>query len=239
MALSSARSTRPAPPSPRQPRSEKSSKNSAAATERWQSQQYRQEWTSSTTSACSSPSASSRAQLIDTQPKAGHEKIPQRPGSHPRRQFPPHRRLRRLLYRDGRLDRAASRIKEILYPLNPSKPRTQPSPIDSPSHMKLESSSPNRRRPAASSWTTFANLRLADGQLDRAHRELLDLNQTGRAGPRKLNDERKALMRREKTRRPRPAIAASASVRASKTVYHFMKLYREAVKRYSCLEDAR
>ena len=107
------------------------------------------------------------------------------------------------LYRDGRLDRARiTAIKEILYPPPPPEiPATQPitDQLAAPT-MKLEELlARTAGRPAAEQLDYIRkSFDSQMAQLDRAHRELLDLNQQVEQARAKLNEERKALDDKEK-----------------------------------------
>src|SRR5436190_13689765 len=107
------------------------------------------------------------------------------------------------LYRDGRLDRARiTAIKEILFPPPPPEaPATQPvtDQLAQPT-MKLEELlAKTAGRPAAEQLEYIRkSFDSQMAQLDRAHRELLDLNQQVEQARGKLNEERKALDDKEK-----------------------------------------
>jgi hypothetical protein len=107
------------------------------------------------------------------------------------------------LYRDGRLDRARiAAIKEILYPPPPVEaPATQPvtDQLAQPT-MKLEELlAKTAGRPAAEQLDYIRkSFDSQMAQLDRAHRELLDLNQQVEKARGRLNEERKALDEKEK-----------------------------------------
>ncbi|HEV8377224.1 MAG TPA: hypothetical protein VGP99_00115 [Tepidisphaeraceae bacterium] len=107
------------------------------------------------------------------------------------------------LYRDGRLDRARiTAIKEILYPPPPPEaPTTQPvtDQLAEPT-MKLEELlAKTAGRPAAEQLDYIRkSFDSQMAQLDRAHRELLDLNQQVEQARAKLNEERKVLDDKEK-----------------------------------------
>lgn len=107
------------------------------------------------------------------------------------------------LYRDGRLDRARiTAIKEILYPPPPPEiPATQPvtDQLAQPT-MKLEELlAKTAGRPAAEQLDYIRkSFDSQMAQLDRAHRELLGLNQQIDQARGKLNEERKALDEKEK-----------------------------------------
>jgi len=108
-----------------------------------------------------------------------------------------------FLYRDGRLDRARiTAIKEILYPPPPPEvPATQPvtDQLAEPT-MKLEELlARTAGRPAAEQLDYIRkSFDSQMAQLDRAHRELLGLNQQVEQARAKLNEERKALDEKEK-----------------------------------------
>ena len=107
------------------------------------------------------------------------------------------------LYRDGRLDRGrVSAIKQILYPPPPIEaPATQPvtDQLAQPT-MKLEELlARTAGRPAAEQLDYIRkSFDSQMAQLDRAHRELIDLNQQVERARGKLNEERKALDEKEK-----------------------------------------
>jgi BMFP domain-containing protein YqiC len=107
------------------------------------------------------------------------------------------------LSHDGRLDRARiTAIKEILFPPPPREvPATQPvtDQLAEPT-MKLEELlAKTAGRPAAEQLDYIRkSFDSQMAQLDRAHRELLDLNQQVEQARAKLNDERKALDEKEK-----------------------------------------
>jgi BMFP domain-containing protein YqiC len=107
------------------------------------------------------------------------------------------------LYRDGRLDRARiTAIKEILFPPPPVEiPATQPvtDQLAAPT-MKLEELlAKTAGRPAAEQLDYIRkSFDSQMAQLDRAHRELIDLNQQVEQARAKLNDERIALDQKEK-----------------------------------------
>jgi len=107
------------------------------------------------------------------------------------------------LYRDGRLDRARiTAIKEILYPPPPPEvPASQPvtDKLAEPT-MKLEELlAKTAGRPAAEQLEYIRkSFDSQMAQLDRAHRELLDLNQQVEKARAKLNDERAGLDQKEK-----------------------------------------
>jgi len=107
------------------------------------------------------------------------------------------------LSHDGRLDRARiTAIKDILFPPPlPEAPATQPvtDQLAEPT-MKLEELlARTAGRPAAEQLDYIRkSFDSQMAQLDRAHRELLDLNQQVEQARAKLNDERKALDEKEK-----------------------------------------
>lgn len=102
------------------------------------------------------------------------------------------------LYRDGRLDRPRiAAIKAILYPPPPVEiPATQPvtDALAQPT-MKLEELlAKTAGRPAAEQLDYIrASFDSQMAQLDRAHRELIDLNQQVEQARTKLNEERKMM----------------------------------------------
>jgi len=102
------------------------------------------------------------------------------------------------LYRDGRLDRARiSAIKQVLYPPPPvAAPATQPvtDALAQPT-MKLEELlARTAGRPAAEQLDYIRkSFDSQMAQLDRAHRELIDLNKQVEQARAKLNEERKSL----------------------------------------------
>jgi hypothetical protein len=109
------------------------------------------------------------------------------------------------LYRDGRLDRTRiAAIKQVLYPPAPLEeaPTTQPvtDALARPT-MKLEELlAKTAGRPAAEQLEYIRkSFDSQMAQLDRAHRELLDLNQQVEQARLKLNDERKMLDNQAKT----------------------------------------
>jgi len=107
------------------------------------------------------------------------------------------------LYHDGRLDRTRmTAIKDILYPPPPPEaPTTQPvtDQLAEPT-MKLEELlARTAGRPAVEQLEYIRkSFDSQMAQLDRAHRELLDLNQQVEQARAKLNEERKALDEKEK-----------------------------------------
>jgi BMFP domain-containing protein YqiC len=107
------------------------------------------------------------------------------------------------LSHDGRLDRARiTAIKDILFPSPPPEvPTSQPvtDQLAEPT-MKLEELlAKTAGRPAAEQLEYIRkSFDSQMAQLDRAHRELLDLNQQVEQARAKLNDERKALDEKEK-----------------------------------------
>ena len=107
------------------------------------------------------------------------------------------------LYRDGRLDRARiAAIKEILYPPPPVEaPASQPvtDQLAQPT-MKLEELlAKTAGRPAAEQLDYIRkSFDSQMAQLDRAHRELLDLNRQVEKARGRLNEERQALDEKEK-----------------------------------------
>src|SRR4051812_12666320 len=107
------------------------------------------------------------------------------------------------LYRDGRLDRARiTAIKDVLYPAAPPEaPATQPvtDKLAEPTLKLEELLAKTAGRPAAEQLDYIRkSFDSQMAQLDRAHRELVDLNQQVEAARTKLNDERKALDEKEK-----------------------------------------
>src|SRR3954467_13013463 len=107
------------------------------------------------------------------------------------------------LYRDGRLDRARiTAIKDVLYPAPPAEaPATQPvtDQLAQPTLKLEELLAKTAGRPAAEQLDYIRkSFDSQMAQLDRAHRELLDLNQQVEQARAKLNEERKALDEKEK-----------------------------------------
>jgi hypothetical protein len=107
------------------------------------------------------------------------------------------------LYRDGRLDRARiTAIKEILFPPPPPEtPATQPvtDQLAAPTLKLEELLAKTAGRPAAEQLDYIRkSFDSQMAQLDRAHRELTDLNQQIDQARGKLNEERKALDEKEK-----------------------------------------
>ena len=107
------------------------------------------------------------------------------------------------LHREGRLDRARIvAIKQVLFPPPPVEvPATQPvtDALAEPT-MKLEELlSKTAGRPAAEQLDYIRkSFDSQMAQLDRAHRELLDLNQQVEQARGKLNEERKMLDEKDK-----------------------------------------
>ena len=107
------------------------------------------------------------------------------------------------LSHDGRLDRARiTAIKAILFPPPPPEAPTSQPVTDQMSEptMKLEELlAKTAGRPAVEQLEYIRkSFDSQMAQLDRAHRELLDLNQQVEQARLKLNDERKALDEKEK-----------------------------------------